>query len=47
MVLHGFVEIHHLQDGGIEAGEQFAGDNDKFQRISRVAEATRVRGIFP
>jgi hypothetical protein len=28
-----------LQDGGIEAGEQFVGDNDEFQRVSRVTEA--------
>ena len=39
MVLHRLVEIHHLQDGRIEAGEQFAGDDDEFQRVSGIAEA--------
>lgn len=40
MVLHGLVEVHDLQNGRVEAGEQFTGDNDELQRVGRVAEAS-------
>ena len=39
VVLHRLVEVHHLQDRRVEAGEQLAGDDDELQRVGRVAEA--------
>ena len=38
VVLHRLVEIHHLEDGRVEAGQEFAGDDDELERVRRVAE---------
>ena len=32
-------EVHDLQDGRVEAGEQFIGDDDELQGIGWVSEA--------
>jgi hypothetical protein len=37
VVAHGFVEVHGLQDGRVEAGQQFGGDDEDLQRVVRVA----------
>ena len=48
VVLHRLVEIHHLQDGRIEACEQLAGDDHELERISRVAKTVEqlLLGVF-
>ena len=39
VVAHRFVEVHGLQDGRVEAGQQLGGDDQDLQRVVRVAEA--------
>jgi hypothetical protein len=39
VVAHGLVEIHGLQDGRVEAGQQLGGDDEDLQRVVGVAEA--------
>ena len=38
MILHRFVQIHTLQDGRIEARQQFRGHNDELQGRQRITE---------
>ncbi len=39
VVAHGLVEIQGLQDGRVEAGQQFGGDDQDLQRVVGVAVA--------
>jgi hypothetical protein len=39
VVAHGFVDVHGLQDGRVEAGQQFGGDDEDLQRVVGVAVA--------
>ena len=46
MVLHGFIQIHNLEDRRIKTGKQLGCYNDKLQRITGIAEAVQHPRFF-
>ena len=48
MVLHRLIQVLRLGDGGVEAGQQLAGDDQDLQRVVRVSVAVEelLLGVF-
>ena len=46
MILHGLVQIHHLEDRRVEARQQLAGDDHDLQWVLRIAEIVQHLGFL-